>query len=327
MMARKLPMSCVAPELRKATRRMSVPMPFGTRWGRALLRGMFMLVPDVKQDDVRIDQPSDTPVPLRIYAPWERAQDASCEGMGALLWIHGGGYMIGGPKQDDGFCIAAARELGIMVVSVDYRLAPEHGFPAPLDDCHAAWTWMQAQAVALGIDPVRIAIGGQSAGGGLAVALVQRVQDEGGPQPLAQWLFCPMIDDRTAARRELDDIGYRLWNNLNNRVGWSAYLGQEPGGADLPPYAVAARALDVSGLPPTWIGVGDIDLFCEEDCAYADRLRAAGVDVTVRIVEGAPHGFETWAANTGIAQAYLAEARAWLRTRLGEATSARERTA
>ncbi len=307
-------LSRVAPELRKETRIMSVPLPFGSAWGRALLRRLFALVPEVKQDAVRIDTPTGTPVPLRVYTPWERKGDE--RDSGALLWIHGGGYIIGGVKQDDSFCIAAAQELGIVVVSVGYRLAPEHSFPLPLDDCHAAWTWMEKQAVALGIDPARIAIGGQSAGGGLAAALVQRVHDEGGPQPVAQWLFCPMIDDRTAARTDLDAIGHRLWNNCNNRTGWHAYLGQEPGASDWPPYAAPARMADVSGLPPAWIGVGDIDLFHAEDCTYAERLRDAGVDVTLRIVEGAPHGFESWAADSDMAQAYLAEARAWLGGRL-----------
>ncbi len=311
-----IPLSRVAPELRGATRRMSVPLPFGSGWGRALLRKLLALARDVKQDVVRIDTPAGTPVPLRIYERWDRAAEQGVES-GALLWIHGGGYVIGGPKQDDGFCIEVARELGIMVVSVDYRLAPEHAFPAPLDDCNDAWTWMQAQAVALGIDPARIAIGGQSAGGGLAAALVQRVHDEGGPQPVAQWLFCPMIDDRTAKRGDLDRIGHRVWSNRNNRTAWSAYLGRAPGAADLPPYAAAARREDVSGLPPAWIGVGDIDLFHDEDRLYAERLDVAGVDVTFVSVAGAPHGFEAWAAATDLAQAYLAGARAWLRGRLG----------
>jgi acetyl esterase/lipase len=175
---------------------------------------------------------------------------------------------------------------------------------------------MQAQAVAIGIDPALIAIGGQSAGGGLAAALVQRVKDGEGVQPVAQWLFCPMLDDRTAARCDLDRIGHRLWNNRNNRDGWRCYLGREPGAPELPSYAAAARREDVSGLPPAWVGVGDIDLFHDEDRLYAGRLRAAGVDVIFRMVPGAPHGFEGWAADTDLVQAYLADARAWLRVRL-----------
>ncbi|HEX7856557.1 MAG TPA: alpha/beta hydrolase [Sphingobium sp.] len=307
-----IPLSKVAPELRRATGRMTrIPLPFGSNWGRRTLRWLTGLVPEAKPEDVRIDTPDDTPVGLRIYDPGGRNG-----GGGALLWIHGGGYIIGSPKQDDPFLIATARELGLLIVSVDYRLAPEHPFPAPLDDCHDAWTWMQAQALVLGIDPLRIAIGGQSAGGGLAAALVQRIYDEGGAQPAAQWLFCPMLDDRTAARTELDGIGHRLWSNRNNRSGWSCYLGQEPGAAELPPYAAPARREKMTGMATTWIGVGDIDLFHQEDRAYADRLREAGVAVEFVEVPGAPHGFEAWAPNTLITKKYLSDARGWLRAAL-----------
>ena len=134
---------------------------------------------------------------------------------------------------------------------------PEHPYPAALD-AHAAWTWLRGHAAA-----ERIVVGGQSAGGGLAAALVQRLYDEG-ERPRAQWLFCPMLDDRTAARRGLDDAGHRVWDNRLNRFGWRAYLGTEPGAPGVPPYAVPARRDDVAGLPDTWIGVGDIDLFHDE---------------------------------------------------------------
>jgi len=231
----------------------------------------------------------------------------------ALLWIHGGGFVIGRAAQNDRFCGAAARDLGIVVVSVEYRKAPEHRFPAGLDDCHAGWTWMQQQAAALGIDPARVAVGGESAGGGLAASLVQRLHDAGGTQPAAQWLFCPMLDDRTAARRELDDVGHFVWTNRLNRSGWRAYLGAEPGAATVPPYAVAARRDDLSGLPPAWIGVGDIDLFADEDRAYAERLRAVGVAATLDVVPGAPHGFEIWAPDSTLAREHVARAQAWLR--------------
>lgn len=306
-----IPLDRVAPDLRKATARMSMlPLPFGSHWGRRLMRGLLGRQRAQHQDAVSIEVPANAPVPLRLYLPRER------RGRGALLWIHGGGYLIGTAAQDDPLCITVARELGIAVVGVDYRLAPEHPFPAPLDDCRAAWTWMAAEAVVLGIDPLTIAVGGQSAGGGLAAALVQRLHAEGGAQPVAQWLFCPMIDDRTAADRRLDRIGHRLWNNRNNRDGWRCYLGHEPGAAMLQAFAAAARAEDVAGLPPAWIGVGDIDLFCAEDIAYAERLRAAGVAVELDVVPGGPHGFEAWAAGSATAEAYLARARAWLGERV-----------
>jgi acetyl esterase/lipase len=219
-------------------------------------------------------------------------------------------------------------------VSVEYRKAPEHPFPAALDDCNAGWEWLQRNAVSLGISPARVAIGGQSAGGGLAAALVQRLHDAqstageptagepiaGGPQPIAQWLFCPMLDDRTAARLELDRVGHRVWNNRANRFGWSSYLGTTPGSPAVPPYAVPARREDLTGLPPAWIGVGDIDLFHEEDRAYAERLRAAGVEATLHVVPGAPHGFEAWAPKTNLSRAYVGSALDWLGPALGHDT-------
>jgi len=240
--------------------------------------------------------------------------------MAALFWIHGGGLVIGRAVQDDRLCALTARELGILVVSVEYRKAPEHPFPAALEDCLAGWRWLQCEAERLRVDPTRIALGGQSAGGGLAASLAQRLHDAdtradgdaSGMVPIAQWLFCPMLDDRTAARKELDRVDHFVWNNRLNRFGWRSYLGVDPGVASVPAYAVPARREDVNDLPPAWIGVGDIDLFYDEDCNYAERLRAAGVQVTLDIVPGAPHGFGAWASNTSMAQDHIARARAWL---------------
>ncbi len=231
--------------------------------------------------------------------------------------------MIGCAAQDDRFCANSARELGIVVVSPEYRLAPEFPFPDPLDDCYAAWHWFQKSAGQLNIDKTRIAVGGQSAGGGLAASLAQRLHDAGGIQPVAQWLFCPMLDDRTAARRELDAVGYRVWDNRQNRSGWRAFLRTEPGAERVPEYAVAARRPDLRGLPPAWIGVGDIELFFDEDRTYADRLSAAGVDCTLDIIPGAPHGFESFAPHTSLAQDYLSRARDWLGRRTAASSGMR----
>lgn len=294
----------IAPELRQAVDRLP-RMPFGSRWGRALIRLAMRFMPAAKLEGVTLSHAKAGMVPLRIFHPVAARSDA------ALFWIHGGGYIIGRPAQDDRFCAETSKTLGITVVSVGYRLAPEHPFPAPLDDCLAGWRWLRDAAPDFGIDPHRIAIGGQSAGGGLAACLVQQAHDLG-IGAAAQWLFCPMLDDRTAARRDLDAIGHRVWTNRDNATGWRAYLAADPGAASLPPYAAAARRADLSGLPPAWIGVGDIDLFHDEDRAYAERLREAGVDATFSIVPGAPHGFEAWAPDTAIASAFVAEGRAWL---------------
>ena len=142
-----------------------------------------------------------------------------------------------------------ARDAGILVANVEYRLAPTHQYPAAIDDCVEAWQWLLQSAGELGIDPARIAIAGQSAGGGLAAALALRVHDAGGVQPAAQILFCPMIDDRTALRSELDGNDYLMWNTRHNRQAWSWYLGQPAGAPEVPAYAAPARRDDLSGLP------------------------------------------------------------------------------
>ncbi len=246
------------------------------------------------------------------------SQPANPTSRGALLWIHGGGLIIGAAKQDDWLCVPTAAELGIAVVSAEYRLAPEHPFPAAIDDVNAVWQWMLENSDELGIDPARIVIGGESAGGGLAACLAQRLRDTSPVQPIGQWLFCPMLDDRTAARRELDAVDHWVWNNGLNHFGWSSYLRQEPGGEAVPPYSVAARG-DVAELPPTWMSAGDIELFHEEIADFARRLEAAGVEVTLDVVAGAPHGFENWAGETAPAQALVARSRTWLAARLAGA--------
>jgi acetyl esterase/lipase len=222
-----------------------------------------------------------------------------------LLWIHGGGLVTGNAATNDRECAAFARELGIVVVSVEYRLAPRHPYPAALDDCYSAWNWMLAAARELGIDPARIAISGQSAGGGLAASLVLRVRDAGGIPPAAQALMCPMLDDRTGARLELDAIDHRVWNNRSNRAAWSWYLGQPAGSSTVPAYAAAGRCSSFVGLPAAWIGVGDADLFFEEDRRYAERLIEAGVSCELHIVPMAPHGFEMLAPEASLTREYF----------------------
>ena len=166
---------------------------------------------------------------------------------GAVLWIHGGGYIMGSAAMNDRECAVIARTLGVLVVSVDYRLGPRNPFPIPLEDCYEAWHFMQSNADTLGIDRNRVAVMGQSAGGGLAACLTQRIADTGDVQPVAQALIYPMLDDRTAADARLDSNNHRFWNNKNNRAGWHAYLGQPPGQPEAPRFAVAAR-LHESGI-------------------------------------------------------------------------------
>ncbi len=220
----------------------------------------------------------------------------------ALLWMHGGGYVMGAPEQDDRTCLAVADRLGMTVASVDYRLAPEHPFPAALDDARATLSWLVANASGLSVDPGRIAVGGASAGGGLAAALAQRAVDEGVP-PAFQLLVYPMLDDRTVLTGRVP-TDLRVWTPGSNRFGWTSYLGRPPGG-DTPAYAVPARRPDLAGLPPAWIGVGTEDLFHDEAVAYATRLRAAGVPCELTVVEGAFHGFDAAFPGKPVSRGFL----------------------
>lgn len=220
----------------------------------------------------------------------------------ALLWLHGGGYLIGTPEIDLTLLARVLERLDVIVVSVDYRLAPRDPFPAALDDAMTALRWLREQGEALGIDRDSIAIGGNSAGGGLAAALAQRAHDE--DVPLAfQLLMYPMLDDRTVLRTEHGNRGELIWTPRENRFGWTSYLGQPPGD-DAPAYAAPARRHDLVGLPPAWIGVGSLDLFHDEDVAYAQRLLAAGVSCVLEVVADAPHAFDLLNFDTATARAF-----------------------
>lgn len=297
----------VDPSLRDATRRVPV-LDLEGRHRLRLIATLSRLAPGKRIAGVDRRTVRRGPVRVRVYTP------PAPTGAG-LLWVHGGGLVLGSAAMDDRMSAETAVATGAVIVSVDYRLAPKHPFPAPLDDCAAAFAWMRAESDSLGIDTGRIAVGGQSAGGGLAAALVQRLIDEGVPLA-AQWLFCPMLDDRTAADRTRDAEAHFVWNNRSNLVGWRSYLGDRVGADGLPAYAVPARRADLSGLPPTWMYASDIELFYAEDRAYAEALRAAGVDVTFDTVPGAPHGFETWARDSRLARGVLSRGRDWLRERL-----------
>ncbi len=223
-------------------------------------------------------------VPVVVYEPSGRARPS-----GALVWIHGGGLVMGAPELGDELCSRFAAELGIVAVSVDYRLAPEHPFPAGLDDCVAALAWTHANAEGLGIDTTKVVVGGDSAGGGLAACVAQVALDRGGPAICFQLLQYPMLDDRTALRTDLDGL---MWSNTSNRYAWSAYLGRPVSATDTRPYASATRRDDLGGLPPAWIGIGTIDLFHDECVEYATRLQAAGVECDVHVVPGMYHAAE-----------------------------------
>jgi acetyl esterase/lipase len=196
-----------------------------------------------------------------------------------------------------------------LVVSVDYRLAPETPFPGALEDNYAALKWMNLNAASLGIDPKRIAIGGESAGGGHAAMLAIAAQDRGEYALAFQLLIYPMLDDRTGSTKPAPEhIGHFLWNSGSNRFGWESLLGMAPGSANPPAGSVPARVKDLSGLPPTFIGVGALDLFVDEDVDYARRLIAAGVPTELLVVPGAYHGFNGLVPKASVSVRFNAQA-------------------
>ena len=239
---------------------------------------------------------------VRIYQPTERPDT-----LPALLWIHGGGYVLGSVERDDLLATHLAKVAQCVVVSVEYRLAPEHPFPAPVEDCYAALKWLATHTDELGVAPARIAIGGASAGGGLAAGLALLTRDRGEVELALQLLIYPMIDDRNVAPAGQTRPDTFVWTRENNRMGWHAYLGREPGGADVSPYAAAARAGDLTGLAPAYIPVGDLDLFLDENIEYAQRLLAAGVPTELHVYPGGYHGFNGFAPGADIAQRFNTE--------------------
>ncbi|GAB37210.1 alpha/beta hydrolase [Gordonia sputi] len=240
-------------------------------------------------------------VSIRLHRP-TGAQNTGT----AMLWIHGGGYVLGSAGQDDIYCRDLADATGITVAAVNYRLAPQFPYPTPLEDCYTALAWLAEQPW---VDSNRIAIGGASAGGGLTAALALLARDRGDIPLAAQALVYPMLDDRTAAtptgRR------YVLWSESDNKRGWDLYLGA----ADRQ-RAVPARRADLDGLPPTWLGVGTCDLFHDETLDYARRLREAGVDCEVEVADGAFHAFDQLVPKAPTTQRFNESLRSFLRRKL-----------
>jgi acetyl esterase len=222
-------------------------------------------------------------IPVRILSPATGANDGP-----GVLDIHGGGMVFGTPAMDDGVNVAIVREVGAVVVSVDYRLAPEHPFPAGLDDCYAALNWVVANAAELGIDPARLAVIGDSGGGNLAAATALTSRDRGGPTPAMLALLEPVTDDRMDSG-SMTTIGATslIWNNANAADSWRHYLdGDEATG-----YAAPARMEDLSGLPPVYLTVNELDPLRDEGLAFAQRLLGAGVSTELHCWPGAFHGF------------------------------------
>lgn len=230
---------------------------------------------------------ADTAVRVLVSRPVRNDAD-----LPVLVWLHGGGYVLGTPEMNQSLVDELVTELGCAVVSVDYRLAPETPHPGPVEDCYTALTWVRAAAAELGVDAGRILIGGESAGGGLAAALALLARDRGDPALRAQLLVYPMLDDRTCVDPESNPYaGEFLWTPEQNHYGWRSLLGDEPGSSSVSPYAAAGRATDVAELAPAFVGVGALDLFVDENVRYAHRLLRAGVPTELHVHPGAYHGF------------------------------------
>ncbi|MEV4679812.1 alpha/beta hydrolase [Streptomyces kurssanovii] len=254
-------------------------------------------------------------VRVRTYRP----RQSGAGPLPAVYSIHGGGFVLGSPDVDHDWNLLLCRELEALVVSVAYRLAPEHPFPAPLDDCYAGLRWLAGNAGRLGVRPDRIALWGDSAGAGLAAALTLLARDRGGPALCFQHLCSPALDDRleTASARMFTDTP--VWNRRSAALSWEAYLGPGlRGTAGVSPYAAPARAASsaLSGLPPAYVSVMEFDPLRDEGVAYARALAAAAVPTELRLIPGTFHG--AWAVeHAGVIQGATAEAVAVLRRALG----------
>ena len=240
----------------------------------------------------------------------------------AVYHIHGGGMIVGDNRLGLEQFVAWAEELRAVVVSVEYRLAPETPHPGPVEDCYAGLTWTADHAAELGIDPDRIVIAGASAGGGLTAAVGLLARDRGGPALAGQMLQCPMLDDRndTPSARQMTGAG--IWDSTANRTGWTALLGDARGGPDVSPYAAPARATDLSGLPPTFIDVGSAETFRDEAVAYASRIWRAGGTAELHVWPGGCHGFAVLVPGAAISRAAVAAQLDWLRRVLSGGTAA-----
>lgn len=250
--------------------------------------------PNVSIEERTAPGPEGAPdITLRIYRPVSANGPLPC-----VYYIHGGGMILGTAEGEDPSASRICEHVNAVVISVEYRLAPEHPHPAPVEDCYAGLVWTAKNADELGIDPSRLALYGASAGGGLVIATALLARDRGFPTVTFQMPIYPMIDDRneTASSHEITDIG--IWDRDGNIEAWRWYLGAAP--AD--EYAAPSRAQDLTGLPPTFIDVGTVDMFRDEDIAFAQRLMQAGIPTELHTSVGAFHASETFAPDAALSQ-------------------------
>lgn len=255
--------------------------------------------PDTTAEERRIPGPDGGSLRVLIYTPTKHAPT------GGLLWLHGGGMVMAKPDGNEALSRHLAQTAGCVVVAAEYRRAPEHPYPAGVEDCYAALRWLHAAADELRIPRERIAVAGESGGGGLAAGLALLARDRGEVSLSAQMLLYPMLDDRTATPSEPDPLpnaGEFVWSKVSNTFAWGAVLGRAPGGPDAPIYAAPGRAHDLAGLPPTAIFVGELDLFVGENLRYARTLIRHGVATELHVYPGAYHGFVSFAQDADVSK-------------------------
>ncbi|CAM3908483.1 alpha/beta hydrolase [Kibdelosporangium persicum] len=263
----------------------------------------------VELDDRTVPGPPGAPdIQLTIIRPRGGVTNAP-----VLYGIHGGGMVLGNRFFGVDGLIDDVLRFGAVGVSVEYRLAPENPAPAAVEDCYAGLVWVVEHAGELGADPSRVVVTGASAGGGLSAGVALMARDRGGPRIAGQMLLCPMIDDRndTASARQYDGLG--AWDRNNNDTGWNALLGPLRGTDEASPYAVPARAEDVSGLPPAFIDVGAAEIFRDEACEYALRIWATGGQAELHVWAGGYHGFAGFSPGAEVSRAAVAARLSWLR--------------
>lgn len=262
-------------------------------------------VPGVAVDEYTLSTADGAELPLRWYRPTETPASGA-----ALLYLHGGGMILGLDDVDAVYDVVVREYVaasGVPALVVDYRVAPEHPDPTPVEDCYAALQWLATSADRLGVKPGRIAVGGDSAGGGLAAGVALLARDRGGPSIALQLLIYPMLDDRNTSPDPQLPPELLIWSYDDNITGWSALLGERAGGSEVSPYAAPARATDLAGLPPTYLDTGDLDIFRDEDVEYARRLAAAGVPTEIHVHPGCPHGFDAFASETAVSRRVMAD--------------------
>jgi len=265
----------------------------------------------VKSEDRRIPGPAGAPdVLVRVYRP-----SGQHEPLPAILWIHGGAFTVGRYDQDEALCQRIVEGSEAVLVSVDYRLAPEHPFPAALEDCDAALRWMRGSAVDLLIERERMAVAGVSSGGSVALGLALRARARLEVSPTFLLLLYPALDNRLVTPSSYEMAEPPMIGREGIVEGWSAYVSNEPEG-NVSPYAAPARATDLRGLLPTYLMVGELDLFRDETIEFAQRLMQASVPTELHVYPGAFHGFETIVPSAEISRRATSEYIAALRRAL-----------